>query len=55
MATYKIISDNSALGKSGDSVSSDALEGLNVDALIEGGHIQLVVTSARRQEKKDEE
>ena len=54
MATYKIVSDNTTLGKSGDSVDDAALEGLNVDALIQGGHIQ-PVSQPRRQEKKDAE
>lgn len=53
MTTYKIISDNTTLGKNGDTVNADALAGLNVDALIQGGHIEQVVVAARKHEKKD--
>ena len=53
MSTYKITSDNTVLGKAGDSVTADDLAGLNVDALIEGGHIAPVSVSSRKTEKKD--
>ncbi len=53
MTTYKITSDNTTLGKNGDTVNADDLKGLNVDALIQGGHIEAVVVTARKHEKKD--
>ena len=39
MATYKITSDNTSLGERGKTVSDEDIFGLNVDSLIEGGHI----------------
>ena len=53
MTTYKIISDNTTLGKTGDSVSDADLDGLNVDALIQAGHIEQVVSAVRKLDKKD--
>lgn len=45
MATYKVTSDNTSLGKMGDVVNNDDLAGLNVEALISGGHIAEVKTN----------
>lgn len=53
MATYKITSDNTTLGKSGETVNDSDLAGLNVDALVAGGHIEPVSLSTRKSEKKD--
>ena len=39
MASYKVISNNFALGDQGDTVDSAALVGCNIEALVEGGHI----------------
>jgi hypothetical protein len=39
MAQYKVISDNCGLGNQGETVDSDKFEGVNFDALVEGGHI----------------
>lgn len=55
MATYKIISDNTTLGKSGDQVGEKDLDGLNVDALVDGGHLELVVSSFAKRDKKESE
>jgi hypothetical protein len=51
MATYKIISDKTSLGKVGDHVRGNDLAGLNVAALIEGKHIELVVSSFTKRDK----
>lgn len=56
MTTYRIISDNTSLGNSGDTINDDALVGLNVDALIEGGHIESIAVKSSKskdQDKKD--
>lgn len=53
MTTYKIISDNTTLGKSGESVSETDLDGLNVDALIQAGHIEIIAAASRKTDKKD--
>jgi len=40
MTTYKVTSDNFTLAPLGASVTVADLYGLNIDALISGGHIQ---------------
>lgn len=39
MTTYKVLSDNFALGKQGDTVDNALLDGCNIVALIDAGHI----------------
>jgi len=55
MTTYKITSDMTSLGKQGASVEDDALEGLNVDALIEGGHVEVANVFPKKFDKKEQE
>lgn len=55
MTTYKIISDNTTLGKQGATVNAHDLAGLNVDALISGGHIESVSVSSRKPDKKEQD
>jgi len=45
MTQYKVASDNCSLGVMGATVDSNVTDGLNVGALIEGGH--LVAISVR--------
>jgi hypothetical protein len=42
MATYKVTSDRFSGKKLGDTVTSSDLDGLNVDALLSAGHLELV-------------
>jgi hypothetical protein len=44
MASYKVLSDNFALGQQGDTVDSDALDGCNIPALVDGGHIAEIIS-----------
>jgi hypothetical protein len=39
MATYKVLSENFALGKQGETVDSALLDGCNIAALVEAEHI----------------
>ena len=39
MNTYKVTTDNLSGHQAGDTVTEQDLEGVNIDALIEGGHI----------------
>lgn len=55
MTTYRIKSDNTTLGKQGDTVAGAALDGLNVDALVDGGHLELVLQSTPKRDKHDKE
>jgi hypothetical protein len=44
MAQYKVLSDNFALGSKGDTIDGNALEGCNIFALVEGGHIAEIIS-----------
>ena len=50
MTTYKITSDNCTLGQRDTIIDGDALDGCNVDALIEGGHLVNVATKSVKTE-----
>jgi len=54
MATYKIISDNTSLGSAGSFVADKDLVGLNVQALIEGGHIEPATKSVKQETKESD-
>ena len=53
MTNYKVISDNCTLGKQGDNINGDGLEGFNVDALVDGGHLAEVNVKVIKQEPKE--
>ncbi len=42
MATFKILSDRLTVGNKGQTIDETALEGANIVALIESGHIEPV-------------
>jgi len=42
MTTYRILSNNTSLGKPGDTINDEKLAGLNVPALVEGGVIEAI-------------
>lgn len=48
MATYKIISDNCTLGNQGSTVTEAELEDVNFEALLEGGHIEVVSSKSQK-------
>lgn len=50
MSTYKVTTDNLVGHAEGDTITDADLEGANIDALIEGGHITKTTSK-----KKDEE
>lgn len=39
MKSYKVLSENFAAGKQGEIVDSASLDGCNIEALVEGGHL----------------
>lgn len=47
---YKVLSDNLAGHAAGDVVTEEQLEGANIDALIEGGHITKNTTKKKEEE-----
>ena len=54
MATYKISSDDTTPGSKGATVSDNDLEGLNVAALVAGGHLEPVSISSKKEKKEQE-
>lgn len=48
---YRIISNNTSLGTSGDTISDNDLLGLNVAALVTGGHIEPIVVKPTNKDK----
>lgn len=49
MSEYKIKAENLTFGKPGETVTDKDLEGVNIEALIEGGHI--AATKAKKEDK----
>lgn len=55
MAQYKIITGGTTLGEAGATITEEALEGLNIEALISSGHIEASTTKAPKSETKENE
>jgi len=53
MPNYKVMSENCTLGQQGATISADDLEGVNVDALVEGGHLAEVNVKVTKQDTKE--
>ena len=53
MAQFKIVSDNFALGAAGETVSEEQLDGCNISALVEGGHITEVSGKVKAEKETD--
>ena len=52
MSSYKILSDRLTIGKQGQTIDEDALDGANIQALVDGGHIEAVVPKSNKTEDK---
>lgn len=51
--SYTVLSDNFAAKKSGEIVTQDGLEGCNIAALVESGHLaRVIAASAENKEKQ---
>jgi hypothetical protein len=55
MTTFKITSDRITDHKKGSTVDAEALEGANIEALIEGGHIAPVVKTNKQDSEEPKE
>jgi hypothetical protein len=55
MATYKVISDNCTLGKVGATVTESELEGLNLQALLDGEHLEVIGVKTKTQSQVEGE
>jgi len=53
MTAYRILSDNCTLGKQGETISADDLNDVNVDALLDGGHLAEVNVKIPKQDMKE--
>jgi hypothetical protein len=53
MPNYKVMSENCTLGKKGATISADDLDGVNVAALVEGGHLAEVNVKVFKQDTKE--
>ena len=53
MPNYKVMSENCTLGKKGATISADDLGGVNVAALVEGGHLAEVNVKVPKQDTKE--
>jgi hypothetical protein len=48
LGTYKVLSDIFSLGKQGDTIDSNLLDGCNIQALVDGEHIVEVNTKTSK-------
>jgi hypothetical protein len=53
MAQYKIVSKRTSLGEVGSIVSAHALNGLNIDALVDSGHLEVVTNKISKADFKE--
>jgi hypothetical protein len=49
MTSYKITSENCTLGKLGSTVTEAELHDLNLQALLDGGHLEVVSSKQTKQ------
>lgn len=52
MASYKVASDMIAGKATGDTITDEELEGCNIAALVEAGHITGATTTSTKAEKE---
>jgi hypothetical protein len=55
MASYKVLTDNFVLAKQGATIDETALEGANIQALIDGGHIEPASVSKKQEDSNKTE
>ena len=55
MKSYKVLSENFAAGKQGETVDSAALDGCNIEALIEAGHLAEVSAKVSKSATSEQE
>lgn len=55
MAKYKILSDRLSVGEIGQTLDEEAFVGCNIEALIDGGHIEPVSISKVSKKSETEE
>jgi hypothetical protein len=55
MASYKVLTDNLVIAQKGATVDDSALAGANIQALIEGGHLEPVSVSKKQEDSNKSE
>jgi hypothetical protein len=55
MASYKVLTENLVGAKKGATIDDTALEGANIQALIDGGHIEPASVSKKQEDSNKSE
>jgi hypothetical protein len=55
MASYKVLTENLVVAKKGATIDETALEGANIQALIDGGHIEPASVSKKQEDSNKTE
>jgi hypothetical protein len=55
MRSFKILSDRLTIGKQGQTIDEDALDGANIQALLDGGHLEAVGVKTKSQSQLEGE
>lgn len=55
MKSYKVLSENFAAGKQGETVDSASLDGCNIEALVEAGHLAEVSAKVSKSVTSEQE
>jgi hypothetical protein len=55
MTSYKVLSDNFSVGKQGEVLDSTALDGCNIEALVEAGHLAEVSAKVSKSVTSEQE
>lgn len=55
MASYKVLSDNFSVGKQGEVLDSALLDGCNIGALVEAGHLAEVSAKVSKSVTSEQE
>jgi hypothetical protein len=55
MASYKVLTDNLVVAKKGATIDDTALDGANIQALIDGGHIEPASVNKKQEDPNKSE
>jgi hypothetical protein len=55
MASYKVLTDRLVVAKQGATIDETALEGANIQALIDGGHIEPASVGKKQEDSTKQE
>jgi hypothetical protein len=55
MASYKVLTDRLVVAKKGATIDDTALDGANIQALIDGGHIEPLLINKKQEDSNKTE